>query len=143
MPAAAARRRPAAAAFPRGRRSAHAGAWSRGRARRGAALAEAVVAGVLLAVGVLAGVAVVARAAGDVGRARAADAGAELLAERVAAWRASPCVASAGERVVGAVHERWRVVVAGGLAVLADTVTPASGGPGPRAGVVAAAGCGP
>lgn len=111
--------------------------------RRGAALAEAIVAGVVLAVGVLAGVAVVARAAGDVGRARAADVGAELLAERVAAWRAAPCAAGTGERVVGAVQERWRVVVADGLAVLADTVAPASAAPGPRAGVVAAAGCGP
>jgi hypothetical protein len=102
-----------------------------------------VVAAAVLAVGVLAAAASVAGAARDAGRARAADAAAELLGDRLAAWRAAPCAAAAGDRVVGALRERWRVEVADGLAVLADSVTPARGAGAPRAGVVAVAGCAP
>lgn len=111
--------------------------------RRGAALAEAVVAAFVLAVGVLATASVVAGASRDVGRARAVDSATELVSERVARWQASPCTVADGERVVGALRERWQVEVVGGLAVLADTVTSAAGLPVPRVGVVAVAGCGP
>ncbi len=114
-----------------------------GEPGRGAALVEALVAAVVLAVGVLAVVGAVAGAARDVGRARAAAAAAELLGDRVAAWRAAPCAAGGGERTVGALRERWRVEVADGVAVLADTVTSAAGVGWPRAGVTAVAGCAP
>jgi len=125
--------------IPRARRRPHAAFVE----RRGVALAEAVVAAFVLAVGVLATVGTVAGASRDVGRARAVDAATELLGERVARWQASPCTATGGERVVGALRERWQVDVAGGLAVLADTVTSAAGLSAPRVGVVAVAGCGP
>lgn len=95
----------------------------------------------MLVVGVLALLGVVAGAVRDLGRARAADAAGELLGERAAAWRGAPCVAGAGERTVGALRERWRVDVAGGLAVFADSVTSAHGLVAPRVGVVAVAGC--
>ncbi len=101
------------------------------------------MAAVVLAVGVLAVVGAVAGAARDVGRARGAEAAAELLGDRVAAWRAAPCAAGGGERTVGALRERWRVEVAEGVAVLADTVTSAAGLAWPRAGVTAVAGCAP
>ncbi len=101
------------------------------------------MAAVVLAVGVLAVVGAVAGATRDVARARAAEAAAELLGARVAAWRAAPCEAAAGERQAGAMRERWRVEVAGGVAVLADTVTSAAGAVWPRAGVTAVAWCAP
>lgn len=119
-------------------------AWATPRtARRGAALAEALVAAFVLAVGVLATAGTVAGASRDVGRARAVDAATELVSERLVRWQASPCVAAGGERVVGPLRERWRVEIAGGLALLADTVTSAAALPTPRVGVVAIAGCGP
>jgi Tfp pilus assembly protein PilV len=105
-----------------------------------------VVAALVLSVGVLATVGLVAGATRDAGRARSLEGAAEVAAERVARWRGAPCAEAAGERAVGALRERWRVTVAGGAAVLADTVEVPEGaarGGTARVGVVALAGCGP
>jgi Tfp pilus assembly protein PilV len=112
-------------------------------ARCGSALAEAVVAALVLVVGVLATAGAVAGSARDARRARVVEAGAAVLAERVSRWRAAPCAAGAGERVGPGWRERWQVSTARGLGVLADTVEAAGGVGEPRVGVVAVAGCGP
>jgi Tfp pilus assembly protein PilV len=114
-----------------------------GRLRRGAALAEAVVAAAVLAVGVLATAGLAAVATRDAGHARAADAALVLVRDRVAAWQGAPCAAGAGTHAEGALRERWRVEAADGLAVLADTVTWGSAGAPSRVGVVAVVGCAP
>jgi hypothetical protein len=102
-----------------------------------------VVAAAVLTVGVLGVAGALAGGTRDVTRGRTTTAAAELVAERVVAWRGAPCTAGAGERVAGAWRERWHVAVADGLAVLADTVVPAQGMPSPRVGAVAVAGCAP
>jgi len=68
------------------------------RPRRGAALAEALVAAAVLAVGALATAGLAAVAARDLGRARAADAALALVRERVAVWQEAPCAAAAIRR---------------------------------------------
>lgn len=112
-------------------------------ARRGAALVEALIAALVLVVGVLATVGMVAGSARDARRARRVEDGAAMLAERVARWRAAPCVTGAGEQVTVGWRERWQVRAAGGLGVLADTVVATGGLAEPRMGVVAVAGCAP
>jgi hypothetical protein len=105
-----------------------------------------VVAAAVLAVGVLATAGLAAVATRDLGRARAADAALALVRDRVAAWQEAACAAGGGTHAEGALRERWRVEVADGLAVLADTVTWGAGagaGAVSRVGVVAVAGCAP
>lgn len=101
------------------------------------------MAALVLVVGVLATAGSVAGAVRDARRARAVDAAGELIADRVARWRAAPCAGAAGERTVGAARERWQVRAADGVGVLTDTVAMGTDPVAARVGVVAVAGCGP
>jgi Tfp pilus assembly protein PilV len=117
-------------------------ALPRSARRRGDTIVEALVATVLLTVAALALLALSAVLLREERRAATRTRAAALLAARVAEWRAGPCDAAGGARVVDGLHERWTVWRdADSLEVLRDSVlAPADPGQGGVA-VAAVRGC--
>ena len=112
--------------------------------RRGDTIVEALVATVLLTVAALALLTLSAVLLREERRAATRTRAAALLEARLAEWRAGPCDAPGGARVVDGLHEQWTVARdADSLEVLRDSVlAPDDPGQGSVA-VVAMRGCTP
>jgi Tfp pilus assembly protein PilV len=111
--------------------------------RHGRALVELLVAALLLTLAGTGAAGALTAAERAARRARETAAAEALVAARLDAWTPGSCAPAAGERVVGALRERWQVTVAGGLATLATDVEPAHGEHGARATGVALGRCAP
>ena len=103
------------------------------RSRRGSAIAESLVAAVVLSVGVLATAGAIGGAVRQEGAGALRRRAGALLAERAERVRSAPCAADGGARTVDGLVERWRADLSDGTLVLRDSVLL----PGPRRGAVA------